>query len=113
MKKDTALLKEKKHLAFSDLEISRLGALVNVLKDTSHYHSSKFADTDVAVLLRLLKTWPVTMIFPGRSARLLKVFYLVHNFGCLSFRLQHVFTQYITFSVFEYASSHETKFPIE
>ncbi|EXB63614.1 hypothetical protein L484_026955 [Morus notabilis] len=55
---------EKKHLAFSDLEISRLGALVNVLKDTSHYHSSKFADTDVAVLLRLLKTWPITMIFP-------------------------------------------------
>lgn len=55
---------EKKHLALSDLEVSRLGALVKVLKDTSHYHSSKFTDADVAVLLRLLKSWPIAMVFP-------------------------------------------------
>lgn len=67
---DSVLLKEKKHLALSDLEVSRLGALVKVLKDTSHYHSSKFTDTDVAVLLRLLKSWPIAMVFPGRSASL-------------------------------------------
>ncbi|KAF4348191.1 hypothetical protein G4B88_029686, partial [Cannabis sativa] len=56
--------KEKKHLALSELEISRLGALVKVLKDTSHYHSSKLADSDIAVLLSAIKSWPTTMIFP-------------------------------------------------
>ncbi|XP_062092853.1 uncharacterized protein LOC133798532 [Humulus lupulus] len=55
---------EKKHLALSEVEISRLGALVKVLKDTSHYHSSKLADSDIAVLLRSIKSWPTTMIFP-------------------------------------------------
>ncbi|PON76893.1 Guanine nucleotide-binding protein, beta subunit [Parasponia andersonii] len=58
------IFREKKHLALSEVEISRLGNLVKVLKDTSHYHSSKLADTDIAALLRLIKSWPITMIFP-------------------------------------------------
>lgn len=45
-------------------EISRLGAIVKILKDTSHYHTSRFADVDIALLLKLLKSWPVAMIFP-------------------------------------------------
>ncbi|XP_015900825.2 uncharacterized protein LOC107433940 [Ziziphus jujuba] len=55
---------EKKHLALTELEVSRLAAVVNVLKDTSHYHSSKLADIDIAILLRLLKSWPHAMLFP-------------------------------------------------
>uniref|UniRef100_A0A7N2N193 Uncharacterized protein n=1 Tax=Quercus lobata TaxID=97700 RepID=A0A7N2N193_QUELO len=33
-------------------------------KDTSHYHSSKLADVDIALLLKLLNSWPLPMIFP-------------------------------------------------
>ena len=69
----SVLLQDKKHAALSELEISRLGSLVKVLKDTSHYHSTKLADTDIAVLLRLLKSWPDAMIFPGWNARLMKI----------------------------------------
>ncbi|XP_022763569.1 phospholipase A-2-activating protein [Durio zibethinus] len=55
---------EKKDLSLTELEISRLGAIVKILKDTSHYHSSSFADVDIALLLKLLKSWPLSMIFP-------------------------------------------------
>ncbi|XP_031259128.1 phospholipase A-2-activating protein-like, partial [Pistacia vera] len=55
---------EKKNLSLTELEISRLVAIVKILKDTSHYHSSSFADVDISLLLKLLKTWPVEMIFP-------------------------------------------------
>ncbi|KAM5548993.1 hypothetical protein ABKV19_000424 [Rosa sericea] len=55
---------EKSNLSLNEVEVSRLGAIVKVLKDTSHYHSSKFAEGDIALLLRLLKSWPVAMLFP-------------------------------------------------
>ncbi|OMO63433.1 hypothetical protein COLO4_32463 [Corchorus olitorius] len=55
---------EKKDLAMTELEVSRLGAIVKILKDTSHYHSSSFADVDISLLLKLLKSWPIAMIFP-------------------------------------------------
>ncbi|KAL5855766.1 hypothetical protein ACOSQ4_005568 [Xanthoceras sorbifolium] len=55
---------EKKNLSLTELEISRLAAVVKILKDTSHYHSSSFADVDISLLLKLLKTWPLAMIFP-------------------------------------------------
>lgn len=55
---------EKKNSSLNEVEISRLGAIVKILKDTSHYHSSKFAEVDIALLLRLLKSWPVAMLFP-------------------------------------------------
>ncbi|KAK9942355.1 hypothetical protein M0R45_008025 [Rubus argutus] len=55
---------EKSNLSLNEVEVSRLGAIIKVLKDTSHYHSSKFAEGDIALLLRLLKSWPVTMLFP-------------------------------------------------
>ncbi|KAJ6896555.1 phospholipase A-2-activating protein-like [Populus alba x Populus x berolinensis] len=54
----------KKDLSLSELEISRLGAVIKILKDTSHYHTSRFADADIALLLKLLKSWPLAMIFP-------------------------------------------------
>lgn len=54
----------KKSLALTELEISRLAAITKILKDTSHYHSSKFSDVDIALLLQLLNSWPVEMIFP-------------------------------------------------
>ncbi|XP_057964226.1 uncharacterized protein LOC131155245 isoform X2 [Malania oleifera] len=56
---------EKKNMSLTDLEISRLGAVISILKDTSHYHSSRFADIDIAFLLKLLKSWPLAMIFPA------------------------------------------------
>ncbi|XP_062021798.1 uncharacterized protein LOC133738300 [Rosa rugosa] len=55
---------EKSNLSLNEVEVSRLGAIVKVLKDTSHYHSSKFAEGDIALLMRLLKSWPVAMLFP-------------------------------------------------
>ncbi|XP_061359048.1 uncharacterized protein LOC133303157 [Gastrolobium bilobum] len=55
---------EKQNLSLTELDVSRLGAIVKTLKDTSHYHSSKFADSDIALLLNLLRSWPITMIFP-------------------------------------------------
>lgn len=58
-------MKEKRDLSLTEPEISRLGAIVKILKDTSHYHTSRFADVDIALLLKLLKSWPVAMIFPG------------------------------------------------
>ncbi|KAH1220154.1 Phospholipase A-2-activating protein [Glycine max] len=55
---------EKQNLSLTELNVSRLGAIVKILKDTSHYHSSKFADSDIALLLNLLRSWPIAMIFP-------------------------------------------------
>ncbi|KAF5448764.1 hypothetical protein F2P56_029269 [Juglans regia] len=55
---------EKQKLSLTEPELSRLGAIVKILKDTSHYHCSKFADIDVALLLKLLNSWPLAMIFP-------------------------------------------------
>ncbi|XP_021282644.1 phospholipase A-2-activating protein [Herrania umbratica] len=55
---------EKKDLSLTELEISRLSAIIKILKDTSHYHSSSFADVDIVLLLKLLKSWPLAMIFP-------------------------------------------------
>lgn len=49
----------------TELEVSRVAAIVKILKDTSHYHCSSFADVDISLLLKLLKTWPPAMIFPG------------------------------------------------
>lgn len=56
---------EKKSLALAESEISRLDAVAKVLKDTSHYHCSTIADVDIALLLKILKSWPVPMMFPG------------------------------------------------
>ncbi|GAY51924.1 hypothetical protein CUMW_138030 [Citrus unshiu] len=55
---------EKKNLSMSELETSRVAAVVKILKDTSHYHCSSFADADISLLLKLLKAWPPAMIFP-------------------------------------------------
>ncbi|XAR59520.1 hypothetical protein NMG60_11015381 [Bertholletia excelsa] len=56
---------DKKSLSLSELEISRLSAIVKILKDTSHYHSSSFSDEDITLLLKLLTSWPLAMIFPA------------------------------------------------
>ncbi|XP_059314154.1 uncharacterized protein LOC132064980 [Lycium ferocissimum] len=54
----------QKHMALTEADMSRLASILHVLKDTSHYHSRKFSDDDVAMVLKLLKTWPQTMLFP-------------------------------------------------
>lgn len=59
------LLKEKRTVSLTDSDMSRLSAIVKVLKDTSHYHTSRFADADIVLLLKMLRSWPNTMIFPG------------------------------------------------
>ena len=58
-------LKEKKNLSLTEVEISRLVAVVKILKETSRYHSSTLADADIALMLKLLKSWPLAMVFPG------------------------------------------------
>ena len=60
------LLKENKNLSLSEFEIYRVGAVIKILKDTSHYHSSRFADGDVTLLLRVAASWPLAMLFPGK-----------------------------------------------
>ncbi|KAL7236725.1 hypothetical protein ACSBR1_019930 [Camellia fascicularis] len=55
---------DKKSLSLTELEVSRLDAIVKILKDTSHYHSSRFSDVDITLLLKLLKSWPLAMMFP-------------------------------------------------
>ncbi|KAJ0607997.1 putative transcription factor WD40-like family [Helianthus annuus] len=55
---------DQQSLSISDTETTRLGAIAKILKDTSYYHSSKFSDEDICLLLKLLKSWPVSMIFP-------------------------------------------------
>ncbi|XP_071736773.1 uncharacterized protein [Rutidosis leptorrhynchoides] len=54
----------QQNLSLSEAEMSRLGAIAKLLKDTSHYHTSKFTIDDVSLLLKLLKSWPVSMMFP-------------------------------------------------
>ncbi|XP_021738565.1 phospholipase A-2-activating protein-like [Chenopodium quinoa] len=54
----------QKQLSLTEVEMSRIGAVVKILKDTSHYHSSNFADVDIDLLLKLLNSWPVSMVFP-------------------------------------------------
>lgn len=55
---------DKKHLSLSDSDISRFNAIVKILKETSHYHSSRFSDVDVALMFKVLKTWPIAVLFP-------------------------------------------------
>lgn len=45
--------------------MSRLPAIVKVLKETSFYHTSKLADADMTLLVKILKSWPPQMMFPG------------------------------------------------
>ncbi|KAF5727224.1 hypothetical protein HS088_TW22G00913 [Tripterygium wilfordii] len=63
---NNALLSEpdKRNLSLTESEISRLGYAVKILKDTSHYHSSRFADADISLLLKLVQSWPLEKIFP-------------------------------------------------
>ncbi|XP_010519317.1 PREDICTED: phospholipase A-2-activating protein [Tarenaya hassleriana] len=51
--------------SMTEVEISRVVAVVKILKDTSHYHSSNFEDMDIALLLKLLQKWPPAMMFPA------------------------------------------------
>ncbi|PHT42102.1 hypothetical protein CQW23_20956 [Capsicum baccatum] len=55
---------EQKHMGLTEADMSRLASILHVLKDTSHYHSSKLSDDDVIMVLKLLKSWPLTMLFP-------------------------------------------------
>ncbi|XP_065856759.1 uncharacterized protein [Euphorbia lathyris] len=56
---------DQKSLALSEPDISKVGGVIKILKDTSHYHTSIFTDTDIHLLVMLLKSWPVAMIFPA------------------------------------------------
>lgn len=69
------LLKDKKNLSLTEIDASRLSAIAKILKDTSHYHISTFSDVDIALLVKLMKSWPVSMLFPGDHAQFL-------NFSC-------------------------------
>ena len=66
-------IQEQKHLSLSEADFARLAAIVKVLKNTSFYHTSKLADADMALLLKILKSWPSQMLFPGTSLSLKKL----------------------------------------
>ncbi|TVU40915.1 hypothetical protein EJB05_14400 [Eragrostis curvula] len=55
---------EQKQICLSETELSRLAAIVKVLKDTSFYHTSKLGNADMDLLLKMLKSWPPQMMFP-------------------------------------------------
>ncbi|KAL5987130.1 hypothetical protein ACLOJK_041126 [Asimina triloba] len=42
------------NLSLTEPEMSRLTAITKILKDTSHYHCTRFADVDIALLVKLL-----------------------------------------------------------
>ncbi|AEE76160.1 unnamed protein product [Arabidopsis thaliana] len=72
--------------SLTELEVSRVGAIVNILKDTSHYHSTNFADMDIALLLKVLQAWPPAMMFPATDiVRML----VLHHHGA-SLLIKHV-----------------------
>lgn len=62
------LMKVHTDKSLTEVEISRVGAMVKILKDTSHYHATSFADMDISLLLKVLQAWPPAMMFPGRSS---------------------------------------------
>lgn len=55
---------DQQGLSLSESETSRLSGIAKTLKDTSHYHISKFSNDDISLLSKLLKSWPVSMMFP-------------------------------------------------
>ncbi|XP_050232267.1 uncharacterized protein LOC126680979 isoform X2 [Mercurialis annua] len=55
---------DKMTLSLSEADISKLAEVVKILKDTSHYHTSRFAEVGIALVVKLIKSWPVSMIFP-------------------------------------------------
>ncbi|CAA2957421.1 phospholipase A-2-activating, partial [Olea europaea subsp. europaea] len=77
---------EKQHLSLTEGDMLKLGSIVKILKDTSHYHSSTFSDLDVALIVKLLKTWPLAMIFPVVDVMRMTV---LHPDGAIKL-LQHV-----------------------
>ncbi|CAO2813433.1 unnamed protein product [Amaranthus hypochondriacus] len=63
---NTLLLnKDQAQLSLTEVDTSRVNAVIKILKDTSYYHSSSFADVDIDLLLRILNSWPLSMIFPA------------------------------------------------
>ncbi|WZY95089.1 hypothetical protein YC2023_067418 [Brassica napus] len=54
--------------SLTEVEVSRVGAMVKILKDTSHYHATSFAGMDISLILKVLQAWPPAMMFPGRSS---------------------------------------------
>ncbi|CAM8997567.1 unnamed protein product [Rhodiola kirilowii] len=55
---------ETNALSLTEPDTARLNGIIKTLKDTSHYHSTKIADADITLLIKLLKSWPAAMVFP-------------------------------------------------
>ena len=60
--------------SMTEAEVARVGAIVKILKDTSHYHATNFTDMDIALLLKVIQAWPAAMIFPGKYSLLSQLF---------------------------------------
>eukprot|EP00249_Psilotum_nudum_P003972 c17494_g1_i1 orf=165-2480(+) len=54
----------KMDLALGEVDLSKLEAVVSVLKDTSQYHIHKLTDDDFVLLAKLALSWPPPMLFP-------------------------------------------------
>lgn len=55
---------ENQSTSLTDVEMSRIEEVVKILKDTSHYHTSSLSDGDIALVIRLIRAWPIDKIFP-------------------------------------------------
>ncbi|KAH9620597.1 hypothetical protein KSS87_005711, partial [Heliosperma pusillum] len=67
---NSALLsdQDQRQLSLTELESSRLNAVVKILKDTSYYHSSTFTDADIVIdILRMI------ILHSDGAAKLLKL----------------------------------------
>ncbi|CAF1705052.1 unnamed protein product [Brassica napus] len=65
LKKNSPLLKVNTDKSMTESEVARVGAIVKILKDTSHYHATNFTDMDIALLLNVIQAWPAAMMFPA------------------------------------------------
>ncbi|KAL4581254.1 hypothetical protein LXL04_017464 [Taraxacum kok-saghyz] len=54
----------QQNLSLSESDTSRLSLIAKTLKDTSHYHTSTISNDDITLLSKLLKSWPLSMMFP-------------------------------------------------
>ncbi|XP_078430526.1 transducin family protein / WD-40 repeat family protein [Wolffia australiana] len=71
----------QKGLSLTEEELMRFSSIVNTLKDTSRYHVTAFADAELALIVKVLQSWPLAMLFPVID--ILRVF-ILHPDGASS-----------------------------
>lgn len=55
---------ESTSVALSEAELGRVGAVLATLKESSRYHASRLAESDLHLVIRAISSWPIAHIFP-------------------------------------------------